>query len=194
MFFARRPSIDLVGRFLRDSRQLPLSYAPIGIVNGKPAGYALDEQVVQIGRGAHDFARARDALLAWKQFEIGWVELFPRQPPIENGTVVALLITHLGFWSLNACRVVYTVGSLDEDRFGFAYGTLTNHAQTGEELFDVFVDSSTGAVMYRIRAVSSPRAVLARIGQPFARRLQARFRRDSAAAMKAQIAAQDHGR
>ena len=68
-------------------------------------------------------------------------------------------------------------------RFGYAYGTLTNHAESGEELFEVFVDPETGDVMYRIRAVSWPQATLARLGQPIVRVLQARFRRHSAAAM-----------
>jgi uncharacterized protein (UPF0548 family) len=85
---------------------------------------------------------------------------------------------------LNGCRVLYRVGCLDDvARFGFACGTLTNHAEAGEELFEVFIDSQTDAVMYRIRAKSWPQATLARVGQPIVRVLQARFRRHSVAAM-----------
>jgi uncharacterized protein (UPF0548 family) len=83
---------------------------------------------------------------------------------------------------LNGCRVLYTVGG--DDRFGFAYGTLTNHAESGEELFEVLLDPASHEVRYRIRATSEPQSALARIGRPVARVLQARFRRDSAAAMK----------
>ena len=184
MFLARRPPTDTIDRFLRDSRKLPLSYGPIGIVRERSAGRELDEEIVVIGHGRSDFERARSALMAWKQFDIGWVETFPRHAPVAVGTVVAVLIRHLGFWSLNGCRVVYTVGARDDARFGFAYGTLTNHAEAGEELFEVFVDPGTDAVMYRIRATSWPQATLARIGQPIVRLLQARFRRHSAAAMK----------
>jgi uncharacterized protein (UPF0548 family) len=101
------------------------------------------------------------------------------------GTVVAVLIRHVGLWSLNGCRVVYDLGESDREiRFGFAYGTLTNHAEAGEELFEVRLDLQTGDVIYRIRAVSWPRAPLARLGRPIVRRLQARFRRDSVEAMK----------
>ena len=97
---------------------------------------------------------------------------------------MAVLIRHLGLWSLNGSRVLYQVGSLDDkDHFGFAYGTLVNHAEAGEELFEVFIDPETDEVVYRIRAASRPRAVLARLGRPVARALQARFRRDSTAAM-----------
>jgi uncharacterized protein (UPF0548 family) len=190
MFFARRPSPETIDRFVRDSHELPLSYDQIGIVNGETPCRDLDEAIVTIGRGKRDFERARAALMAWKHFEIGWVELFPRQAAVEVGTVVAVLIRHLGVWSLNGARVLYCVGGADgEARVGFAYGTLTNHAESGEELFEVFVDSRTGDVMYRIRAMSRPQALLARVGQPIVRLLQARFRRDSADAMKRAISA-----
>jgi uncharacterized protein (UPF0548 family) len=184
MFLARRPSPATIDAFLRDSEGLPLSYSPVGIVNEGTARFRIDEKAVAIGRGRDDFQRARDALMNWKQFDIGWVETFPRHAPVAVGTVVAVLIRHLGFWSLNGCRVVYLVsGSDDERRFGFAYGALTNHAEAGEELFEVFLDPRTDEVMYRIRATSRAQTMLARVGQPVVRVLQARFRRQSAAAM-----------
>lgn len=182
MFLVRRPSQEVIQRFVNDSRELPLSYGPIGIVNGETPYGQLDETVVTIGRGRSDFDRARAALMAWKHFDLGWVETFPRHAPAEFGTVVAVLIRHLRFWSLNGCRVVYDVRG--DGRFGFAYGTLTNHAESGEELFEVLFDPESDKVTYRIRATSRHQATLARIGQPIVRGLQARFRRDSAAAMK----------
>ena len=183
MFLAQRPSTDAIDRFLRESQELPLSYGPVGIVSEKSAGPHVGEEISVIGRGSVDFDRARAAIMAWKPFDIGWVDVFPKQAPIEVGTVVAVLIRHFGFWSLNGARVLYTVGGGVDARFGFAYGTLTNHAESGEELFEVFLDPEIDTVMYRIRATSRPQALLARIGQPIVRRLQARFRRDSAAAM-----------
>ena len=184
MFLARRPSRNVIDRFIRESQDLPLSYGPIGIVRTRTERN-LDELKIAIGRGQADFERARGALLTWKQFELGWVETFPRQAPVAVGTVVAVLIRHLGFWSLNGCRVLYSVGSLNNvARFGFAYGTLTNHAESGEELFEVFIDPQTDEVIYRIRAISWPQSTLARVGQPIVRLLQERFRDQSAAAMK----------
>ena len=49
-----------------------------------------------------------------------------------------MLVHHLGFFSLNACRIVYR-GDNDagNKRFGFAYGTLEEHAESGEERFTV---------------------------------------------------------
>jgi uncharacterized protein (UPF0548 family) len=188
VFLIRRPSSTEIDRFLDHSRPLPLSYGPTGIVRHASGAGRFDEQVVTIGNGAAAFERACLALTAWEHFNIGWVQVFPRAASINTATVVAVLIRHFGFWSLNGARILYHVGGTDDpDAFGFAYGTLTNHAESGEELFEVFVDRSSGDVKYRIRAVSWPQAVLARIGQPLVRLLQARFRRDSAEAVKRAI-------
>ena len=185
MFLLGRPPRRRIERFLAGSHGLPLSYGPIGIARHLTDPRRCDEQVVAIGRGEPEFQRAREALAQWKHFDIGWVEAFPSPFSVETGTVVAVLIRHLGFWSLNGARVVYQVGGTDgEAVFGFAYGTLTNHAESGEELFEVSMDRETGDVNYRIRAVSQPQSPLARIGGPVVRRLQERFRRDSAAAMR----------
>lgn len=183
MFLARRPSAADIDPFLRESRDLPLTYGPVGIVREQPAQGRVDHQLVAIGRGEDDFRRARAALLAWKPFDIGWVEAFSQPASIEIGTVVGVLIRHFGFWSLNGCRVLYRVDESNGRRAGFAYGTLPNHAERGEELFEVFLDAQTGDVMYRIRAMSWPHALVTYLGQPIVRVLQARFRRDSAAAM-----------
>ena len=185
MFLPHRPSLETINQFLRDSSDLPLSYNPEGIVRPEVARPNVDELTVAIGSGHADFERARAALVDWTQFNIGWVEVFPRHAPVDVGTVVAVLIRHLGFWSLNGCRVLYCVGGrYDDARFGFAYGTLTNHAESGEELFEVFIEPDTGNVFYRIRATSRAQATLAWIGQPVVRVLQARFRSHSAAAMR----------
>jgi uncharacterized protein (UPF0548 family) len=181
MFFPRRPSRETIERFLNESQHLPMSYAPVGVVNSDQCK-SLDEAAVVIGRGQEDYDRAKAALMEWRQFDLGWVELWPPQSPTTVGTVVAVLIKHLGFWSLNGCRVAYHADA-SGNTFGYAYGTLPNHAESGEELFEIFIDA-TGDVIYRIRATSKPQSLLAWIGQPIVRLLQARFRRDSAAAMK----------
>jgi uncharacterized protein (UPF0548 family) len=183
MFLLHQPSPREVEAFLGASRDLPLSYHPVGLARDGAAGFALDEHTIELGRGERVFARAKAALAAWEHYRIGWVQLSPWPAPIDPGTVVAIVVHHYGFWSMNACRVVYVIGALPNREFGFAYGTLTSHAESGEEVFKVSLDPRTEAVSYTIRAVSRHRAFLARLGHPFARALQARFRRDSAAAL-----------
>ena len=185
MFVVRRPPVAAIEDFLDRCRTLPLSYGTAGILAHPPSAARLDEQTVTIGRGPADFERARAALAAWTHVELGWLEVFPKHAPIEPGTRVAVLIRHLGFWSLNGARVVSDIGDTgDGTSFGFAYGTLTDHAEHGEESFEVRLDARGGEVTYRIRAVSWPQSPLARLGVPIVRALQARFRRDSAAAMQ----------
>lgn len=185
MFLTHRPTSSEIENFLDQSRELPLSYHPVGIAKDGPAGFRFDTASSVIGRGAAAFARAQRALQEWRQFELSWVELFPHGAPTETGTVVAVVVHHLGFWSLNGCRIVYSVGD-GQSSFGLAYGTLTNHAEMGEEIFEVSMTESE-EVAYKISAASQPRALLARIGYPYTRLSQARFRRDSMAAMKRAI-------
>lgn len=186
MFFVFRPTSRAVERFIDESEGLPLSYAPVGIVGHEASSDRdLDEAVAVIGHGKRDFERARTALATWQHFNLGWVTLFPPDAPTDEGTNVAVLIRHFGFWSLNGCRVVYAAADRDDDaRFGFAYGTLTNHAEAGEELFEISMDPRSEKVIYRVRATSWPNTMLTRIGYPIVRMLQARFRRDSIEAMK----------
>lgn len=181
MFLTRRPSPQEIKQFLDRSHNLALSYDSIGIARQRK--FKLDETSSMIGQGEATFARAKQALRNWKQFDLGWVELYPPGAPIEVGTVVAVLVRHLRFWSLNGCRIVYVFDE-DETRYGFAYRTLADHAELGEEIFEISFDPDSQSVTYRIRAVSRASAVLARVGYPFTRLLQDRFRRDSIAAMR----------
>ena len=185
MFLTRRPSADTIDRFLDESRKLELSYPRAGIASHPPPHYDIDEAAVVIGSGEAGFERAKAALMAWKPFDLSWAGIRPEGAPVEIGATVAVLAGHLGFWSLNGCRVLYFLGDRFHGlTFGFAYGTLRNHAEQGEEIFQVSLDQASQAVTYHIRAVSRPRATLARLGYPAVRLLQARFRRDSGEAMR----------
>ncbi len=185
MFLAHRPTSSEIDNFLQQSRDLPLSYNPVGISKEPPRGFSVDTAEAVIGQGQAAFRRAQQALREWRQFDFGWVELLPRGASTECGTVVAVLVHHIGLWSLNGCRVVYSID--DESRYGFAYGTLTNHAEMGEEIFEVSFEPLSENVSYKIRAVSKPRAALARLGYPYVRLCQSRFRKDSIAAMRRAI-------
>jgi uncharacterized protein (UPF0548 family) len=117
-------------------------------------------------------------------FSLGWVELFHRDTPIEAGRTVAILIRHFGFYSLNAARIVYTIDDAGEiERFGFAYGTLTEHGEIGEERFSVEFHKASGEVWYDLYAFSRPGSLLAKLGYPLSRYLQKAFARDSKHAM-----------
>ena len=185
MFVLTKPARPRIQRFLDESSSLSLSYSPVGLARGAAdPRYCHDRSRVFLGQGRETFERAWTALQAWRQFDFAWVEIFAAGPPTVIGTNIAVLIRHLGFWSLNGGRILYT---LEDDerthRRGYGYGTLTNHAERGEEIFEVSMDRATQQVSYSIHAVSRPRSPLAWCGYPIARTLQHRFRRDSLAAM-----------
>lgn len=187
MFLLRRPTAGELENMASRCEEAMLSYTPAGMAADPPVGFHVDEARALLGRGEPTFLKAKSALEEWREFNLGWVEVFPRQAALEPGTVVLVLVRHLGFWSVNPCRVLYRFGSPQGPQFGFGYGTLPEHAERGEEVFKVVLDGKTGEVTYEMRAVSRPRAPLAWIGYPVTRVLQARFRRDSMAAMKAWV-------
>ena len=122
--------------------------------------------------------------MRWAHFDLGWLEVAPAGAPIVVGTNVAVIVRHLGFWSVNGCRIVNVIErSAPVPAFGFVYGTLETHAEAGEEIFLVSLSPASGDVTYSIRAASRARAPLARLGYPVTRAFQARFRRDSLRAM-----------
>jgi uncharacterized protein (UPF0548 family) len=118
-------------------------------------------------------------------FNIPWLTLYWASAPIRYGTDVAVLVHHFGFWSLNACRVVYVIqdNTAESSRFGFAYGTLIEHAERGEERFTVEWNRMDDSVWYEILAFSRPKSILAKIAHPLSRLIQHRFATASAEAM-----------
>ena len=184
MFMIRRPSDAYVKAFVRSQASLPFSYPGVGLSRtDPPVGYTVDHNRVQLGSGDETFGRAVQAVRDWRMFALGWVELCWPDTPLATGATVAVLVRWSGLWSLNGCRIVY---GIDEQtpmrRFGFAYGTLPEHAERGEERFSVEWRADD-TVWYDLLAFSQPHQWHAKLGRPVSRRLQKRFARDSMAAM-----------
>jgi len=195
MFFLRAPSDEQIRQFISSQREQRFSYPEVGASRHgdveRVEGYTIDHQRIKLGVGENTFERAADALRKWKHFCLGWVRIVPPDTAVEARATVAVLAKLFPLWSLNACRIVYVI---DEDgpamnaddapvkRFGFAYGTLRDHAERGEERFTIEWQGNDDSVWYDILAFSQPN-LLAKLGYPLTRRLQKRFARDSLAAM-----------
>jgi uncharacterized protein (UPF0548 family) len=190
MFLLSKPSQNSIRAFIAAQKDQQFSYAEVGRSRKEaPRGYNCDHNRVQLGTGKDVFDRAKAAVQKWKMFDMPWVNLCWPDSPIEPGTTVVVLISHFGFWSLNACRIVYVMqehGALE--RYGFAYGTLPQHGEIGEERFSVEFHADDQSVWYDILAFSRP-GPLARLGYPFTRVLQKRFAEDSKVAMQRSVAA-----
>ena len=185
MFSLRKPSVESIRGFLKTQAALDFSYPAVGATaNSLPAGYVTDRTRILLGSGESIFLAAKAALQRWEHFRLGWVELWSPDTPIQSGEVVAIMAWASGLWSLNFCRIVYVVDeSGPVSKFGFAYGTLPGHVESGEELFQIEWDQNTNSVWYDILAFSRPNHFLTRLGYPLVRHTQKRFGRDSAAAM-----------
>ena len=137
-----------------------------------PKGYRYDNNCLLLGRGEAVFNAACEAIKQWQMFPGGWAEIYARDTPLEVGKVVVMCAKVWGLWWLNCSRIVFTVN--ESNRFGFAYGTLKHHAESGEELFQVRMDDD-GQVFYEILAFSRPRYWMARLAFPVARYHQRKF-------------------
>ncbi len=181
----RKPSAVRLRAFLATQTDRPFSYAAVGATAATPpVGYLVDRTRIELGTGEAVFQTARAALERWQQFQLGWVEAWPADAPIAEGTIVAVGGWAAGLWWLGACRIVYTVDEMAPlRRFGFAYGTLPGHVAQGEERFLIEWDPRTDLVHYDILAFSRPDHIVIRLGAPLVRFSQRRFGRESARAM-----------
>lgn len=177
MFSLTSYSEDRVQRFISEQQHSNFSYREVGATGRQlPASYNLDHNRVLLGKGEPAWNRAVSAIKRWEMFHISWIRLYWPTSPIQIGTDVAVEVRHYGFRSLNACRIVYVVDERgDVTRYGFAYGTLTEHAESGEERFTVEWDKIKDEVWYDILAFSRPHKILATIAYPLSRLLQRKF-------------------
>ncbi len=185
LFRLTSPSEAEIRSFISKQKDSFFSYPEIGAAaTAVPAGYNVDHHRVLLGLGEATWQRAVEAIRAWRMFSMPWVNLHSSSAPIQVGTDVAVSVHHFGFYSLNACRIVYIVDDDDPvKRFGFAYGTLVEHAESGEERFTVEWNRDDDRVWYDILAFSRPRQMLARLGYPLSRALQKKFANGSKLAM-----------
>lgn len=194
MLLLKEPTREQITNLIAAYRHTPFTYPDVGASRGAPpAGWRVDHNRARLGAGAATFERARAAFERWAMFDVGWMRLCWPEAPIAAGTTVALLANLPGLWSLNICRVVYTID--DDDgrvrRRGFAYGTLGLHEARGEERFLVEWDRASDAVHYDVLAFSRPYSLLARLGYPVVRVFQRRFGRASKRAMLRAAEGQD---
>ncbi|MGV9410910.1 DUF1990 family protein [Nocardia sp. NPDC003693] len=150
------------------------TYAEVGATLGEfPPGYHHFRLRRRIGSGRALFEEAGAQILAYRMQRGTGILVSATTPVAAPGTemTMCLGIGRLGFRA--HCRVVYV---LDEpDRRGFAYGTLPDHPEIGEELFAVEYDPADGSVYGIVEAFARPGAWYTRLGGPIVRVIQRWF-------------------
>jgi uncharacterized protein (UPF0548 family) len=128
---------------------MEFTYPEVGATAGTlPDGYHHVQASSVIGRGRDRFDSAADKVMRWGMLRGAGVRVKPSTEVAEVGSTVVV-----GLGPVRApARVVYVIE--EENRRGFAYGTLRGHPESGEELFAVRYDPSTKAVYAEVTAFS----------------------------------------
>jgi uncharacterized protein (UPF0548 family) len=185
MFSLRRPSPAELARVVARQADCELTYAEQGATGGTmPAGYRHDQWEADLGRFDEPaFDRLGAAVCHWQVQRGAGVTICPADQ-VQAGLTFALCLRVGGVFVTAACRVVYV--TVEPGRRGFAYGTLPQHPEQGEEAFHVIRDGSR--ILFRVTAFSRPRHPLARAGAPVSRLIQARTSQAYLRAMRAAAA------
>jgi uncharacterized protein (UPF0548 family) len=165
MRLARASHLD---RVRAEYARAMLTYPEAGATKGElPAGYEHTTRRVRAGSGDRVFADASESLLSWNMHRRSGLSVAADGRAAVDSTVVLGLGYRLV--AVIPCRVVYVID--EPGRAGFAYGTLPDHPEQGEERFVVTQDE-TGTVWFEITVFSRPGGVLIRCVQPAAKVIQ----------------------
>lgn len=180
MLALRRPTEARLEELARAQADADVTYEGVGstLTGEAPPGYRSETYERVVGRGDAAFPRACAALRDWRPQRAAGMSVWADSDIVVGTTVALAAPLPVGF-ALAACRVVAVVE--EEDRWGFAYGTLPVHPESGEELF--LVERRGDDVVFRIAVFSRPHDLTARIAAPVARLLQARTTERYLAAM-----------
>jgi len=184
VFFLSEPDDAEIRATLEGLADADFTYPHVGATRDDPTsgppGFHLDRYGAELGRGRGTFARAAAALKRLANYPPSFTRVVRLPGELAEGALFATVARHLGFASVHPCRVIYTIDA--PDAFGFGFGTLPGHAESGEERFLVTIDDDV--VRYDVRAFSRPTGLLPRLGAPITRRYQVRFQRETLDAMR----------
>ena len=187
MFFISTPSDDQVRALLSKLADAPCTHRDVGISANElevaPRGFQLDRYGTELGVGQAVFERACAVLARLENYPPSFTRVVRAPGELAPGHLFATVAQHLGFASVHPCRVLYVVR--EPERFGFGFGTLAGHAESGEERFIVRMVGDR--VRYEVQAFSRPAGVLARLGAPVTRSYQLRFQKETLEVMRASV-------
>jgi uncharacterized protein (UPF0548 family) len=168
MFSLRPLNPTQLEALLAKARFASPTYDEIGAsrVDVLPKGYHHVRMEDRIG-GADAFELAATGLRTWVAHEGAGLRVYPKEPVAQGASVIA--VTSIGPMQMAApCRIVAVFK--ETDTFGFSYGTLPGHPESGEESF--VLERRGDATYFIVRAFSRPVDPLARLAGPIGRAVQ----------------------
>ncbi|MER7949777.1 DUF1990 domain-containing protein [Streptomyces sp. NPDC096079] len=162
----------------RPARPRPgLTYREVGATrtpDALPAGYHHLRHSAVVGHGRAAFEAAGAAVTSWRMHRATGALV---RSDAERARPGVHLEVALGAGPLRIgvpCEVIWT--AYEEERIGFAYGTLTGHAECGEESFVVEL-APDGTVRFTVTAFSRPGTWYTRLAGPLIPPLQHAYAR-----------------
>ncbi|MEV4429615.1 DUF1990 family protein [Streptomyces sp. R-07] len=160
------------------SRPRPrLTYREVGATSTPqtlPEGYHHLRHSAVVGHGRAAFETAGAAVTTWRMHRSSGARVRADADRADPG---ARLVVSLGAGPLRIgvpCSVIWT--AYEQDRTGFAYGTLNGHPECGEESFVVTLEPD-GTVRFTVTAFSRPAAWYTRLAGPLIPPLQLAYAR-----------------
>ncbi|MDJ0344043.1 DUF1990 domain-containing protein [Streptomyces sp. H10-C2] len=163
---------------MSSQRSAPFTYAEVGatrhIAGSPPPGYHYFRVRTRLGSGPRLVETAGRAVLEWRMHRAMGVTMDATAPEAAPGVRVVVGLG-IGRLRLRApCEVVWTVR--DEERTGFAYGTLAGHPECGEESF-IVERLPDGSAWLSVTAFSRSASWYMRASGPLGRALQRAYAR-----------------
>jgi uncharacterized protein (UPF0548 family) len=178
----RRPTSDDLAVLLDGCISDSLSYEPVGVSMDRTAttpGLHRRRWTTRLPDPA-TFTAGIAAIRKWAVHRGAGLDV-ATDGQIAVGTNVALSAPLPVGFAIATCRIVAVID--EPNRYGFAYGTLSVHPESGEEAF-VLTRDDDGGVHFDVDAVSRPVDPLARLFPPIANHLQDRAARRYLSAME----------
>lgn len=175
IFPVRAPTQERLAALVAQQAVYDVTYSAVGTtLTTPPEGYHVASGRKRAGTGQVTFRRGRSAIREWKAHAAMGMTLEPSVPELEEGNVMAFAMAvqpPLPLFATGCCRIVQVID--EPRRFGFVYGTLPHHPESGEEAFMVH-HHDDDVVEFEIIAFSKANSLATKVTGPIARRLQRR--------------------
>ncbi|MFJ2032758.1 DUF1990 family protein [Streptosporangium sp. NPDC087985] len=163
--------MDLLDRY----RDAEFSYPDVGAssTGTAPAGYRVLRYRRRLGPGTA-LDHAAESLLTWQVHARLGLRPVASAPRAAPGVTVVCGLGAGPVRLLIPCRVVWVAE--EENRAGFAYGTLPGHPESGEESF-LLERAGDGRVWFTVQAFTRPGRWYTRVAGPATALVQQAFAR-----------------
>ncbi|MCH0539725.1 DUF1990 domain-containing protein [Streptomyces sp. MUM 203J] len=145
---------------------LAFTYPEVGATahpDALPRGYQILRHRALVGHGRDAFETAGAAVTAWGMHRATGARVHSEAARAEPGIRLRVAVGAGPLEFGVPCEVVWT--AYEENRTGFAYGTLDGHPESGEESF-VVEFGPDGRVWFTLTAFSRPGCWYTRLGGP----------------------------